>query len=204
MNRVIAINYELRDVDSGTILESNMEHNPLYFITGFNHVIKELEEALLDTKANDEKIITLPKNALGEYDAALVQAYPKEDFAGIELFEGMELTGQGEDGSIARAIVMAIGEDEVMMDFNNPLAGKNLEFSVKVTENRLATEEEIAGQRADTPHSCGCGTGGCGSGHSHGDDHECCGGSGDGCCGGEHHHEEESHGCCGGGHCGSH
>lgn len=200
MNRVIAMHYELKDVDSGDIIESNFNENPLYFITGFNHVIGELEEGVLNLSANEEKVIRLSENAIGQYDASLVQAYPKEDFVGIELFEGMELTGQSEDGNIARAIVKAIGDDEIMMDFNNPLAGKNLEFNIKIVENRVATDEEINAQRVDSPHSCECGVGGCGSHEK--SDHECCGGSGDGCCGGSHH--EKDHECCGGGHCGSH
>lgn len=221
MNRVIAMNYELKDADTGKVIESFLDKDPLYFITGFNHIFRELEDKVKDLKANEEKIIKISgTDAVGEHNPTLVQAFPKEDFAGIELFDGMELMGQAEDGSMTKAIVVGIGDEEVMMDFNHPFAGKNLEFNVKIVENRLATDEEIAAQRADVPHVCGCRSKAdshecCGGGHHHSDEHECCGGKGHHndnheCCGGKGHNHnddgdeccshDDNHECCGGHH----
>lgn len=181
-NRVISMFYEIKDVSSKTILETNFEAEPIIFITGFNQVLSKLEDSVLNVKVNEEiKISLSPSEGFGDYKDENIQALPKEQFAGIELQEGMELFGQAEDGTTTRVIVKAIGEDEVMVDFNHPYAGKELEIKALVSENREATENEIAMQRPDTPHSCGC------KAHKHSDDEQCCNGA---------HHEHGGH-CCG-------
>ncbi|MGH1600476.1 FKBP-type peptidyl-prolyl cis-trans isomerase [Campylobacter majalis] len=183
-NKVITMFYELKDAKSGEILESNMTNGGISFITGHGHIIPKLEEELLKLKAGDRTSITIPAaEACGEYDNQAVQTLPKEQFAGIELREGMELFGQGEDGGSVRVTVKAIGESEVMIDFNHPYAGKDLGFSVEILEIREPSEDEMATGMVGGAHSCGCG----GHGHSHDDEDECCGGA----------HHENGGGCCG-------
>ena len=138
-----------------------------------------------------------------------MQILPKEQFAGIDLAVGMELFGQAEDGATTRVSVKAIGEQDVTIDFNHPFAGKELEFNIKIVENREATADEILTGQPEGAHSCGCGHNHheghecCGGhGHDHAEDHECCGGHGhvDGheCCAGHDHGKD--HECCGGHH----
>lgn len=200
LNQVITMFYELKDSNTGEILESNMTNSGISFITGHGHIIEKLEQELLNLKAGDKKTINIKAaEACGEYDNSAVQTLPKEQFAGIELREGMELFGQGEDGSSVRVTVKAIGEDEVMVDFNHPYAGKDLTFNVEILEIREASEDEKATGMVGGAHSCGCSGGGA---HSHGG---CCGGNGHdhhggGCCGGHHDHEDDEDECCGGEH----
>jgi FKBP-type peptidyl-prolyl cis-trans isomerase SlyD len=40
-------------------------------------------------------------------------------------------------------VIVWVGADEVKLDFNHPLAGRELEFEVKVVGLREATEEEL-------------------------------------------------------------
>ena len=90
-------------------------------------------------------------------------------------------------------IVKSIGEDDVVVDFNHPYAGKDLLFNVEILEVRDASEDEKATGMVAGAHTCGCG----GHGHDHGEGHQCCGGHG-------HHHDdddEHGHGGCG---CGGH
>ncbi|QCD53208.1 FKBP-type peptidyl-prolyl cis-trans isomerase [Campylobacter sp. RM16192] len=211
MNQVISMFYELKDAKTGEILESNMqEGGQISFLTGRGHIIQKLEDEVISLKAGDTKRVVIEAaDACGLYDETALQKLPKEQFAGIELKEGMELFGQGEDGSNVRVTVAKIDENEVTVDFNHPYAGKDLEFNVQITEVREATEDEIATGVVAHAHACGCGSGhghkegGCCGGHGH--DHEeggCCGGGHhhhddeDGCCGGEHHHNDGG-GCCG-------
>lgn len=199
-DQVISMFYELKDAKTGEILESNMQTgSQISFLTGRGHIIPKLEEAVSTLKAGDRKNIVIEASeACGLYDEKALQTLPKEQFAGIELKEGMELFGQGEDGASVRVVVAKIGEDDVTVDFNHPYAGKDLEFNVEVTEIRDATEDEIATGVVAQAHACGCASGGeksggcCGGGgHHHHHDH----GEG-GCCGGAHH-DEDGGGCCG-------
>ncbi|MBQ3674160.1 MAG: peptidylprolyl isomerase [Campylobacter sp.] len=187
-NRVIKMYYELKDAKNGEILESNFNVNPIAFLSGKNQILQKLEDEVLNLGEGESKIIKiLPQDGVGEYDENAVQTLPKEQFAGIDLQIGMELFGEGEDGSVARVIVKEITDESVSVDFNHPYAGKELEFNVKIVENREATEDEILMGAPEGEHSCCCG----GGGHGHGEDHECCGGHGhgeDGGCCGKHNH----------------
>lgn len=189
MSKVIKMFYELKDAKTGELLESNIDGQEIAFVSGKNQVLESLEAGVINLKSGESTIISIPAaQGVGEYDEAALQVLPKEQFAGIELNEGMELFGEGEDGSSVRVIVKAIGENEVTVDFNHPYAGKDLEFNVKVTENRDAdADEELTGVVA-MPHVCGCG------GHRHHHEH-----GGEGCCGGHGHNEDHEDGeCCGG------
>ena len=187
--QVIAMFYELKDAKTGEILESNMQvGQEISFLTGRGHIIEKLEEEVAKLEKGETKVIVIPAaQACGEYDSSAVQMLPKEQFAGIELKEGMELFGQGEHGESVRVIVKSIGEDDVTVDFNHPYAGKDLEFKVQIFDKRDATEDEIATGMVGGAHTCGCG------GHDHDHHH------GEvGCCGGHGHHEHKEGDCCGG------
>lgn len=206
-NQVVSIHYELRNVDNGEILDSNINAAPLSFIVGKGQIIPGLEEKIKELKAGENADIKVAAaDAYGIYDENAVQTLPKEQFAGLELQVGMTLYGQGEHGETVQVIVKNFNDDTVEIDFNHPLAGKDLLFAISILEVREATADEILNGYVGGGHGgCGCGSGGCGS-HEHDEEHECCGthdhghdhehGEG-GCCGGESH----SHG---GGCCGSH
>ena len=187
-DQVITMFYELKDANTGEILESNMqEGGQISFITGHGHIIEKLEEEVSKLKSGDKATINIKAaESCGEYNKDAIQSLPKEQFAGIDLHEGMELFGQNEDGSSVRVIVKEIKDDEVTVDFNHPYAGKDLLFNVEILEVRDATEDEKATGMVAGAHTCGCG------GHDHDHEHECCGGHGHGeggCgCGGHGHH----------------
>ncbi|WP_149710567.1 peptidylprolyl isomerase [Campylobacter concisus] len=194
-DQVITMFYELKDANTGEILESNMqEGGQISFITGHGHIIEKLEEEVSKLKSGERATISVKAaEGCGEYNNEAIQSLPKEQFAGIDLHEGMELFGQNEDGSSVRVIVKEIKDDEVTVDFNHPYAGKDLLFNVEVLEVRDATEDEKATGMVAGAHTCGCG------GHDHEHEHECCGGHGHGH-GRGHGHEDGGCGCGGHGH----
>ena len=108
-------------------------------------------------------VLVNPEDAYGTYNADAKQEVPKDQFAGIDLEIGMTLYGQGEDGGTVQVIVKEIGEENVIIDFNHPLAGKVLMFSVTVNNVRDASAEEamsgVPAENKQEDDGC-CGTGG--------------------------------------------
>jgi len=187
-NQVVSISYELKDVDNGEVIDSNINAAPLSFIVGKGQIIPGLENEIKNLNSGeDAEIKVAAKDAYGEYDDAAVQTLPKEQFAGLELSEGMTLYGQGEDGATVQVIVKSFNDESVEVDFNHPLAGKDLLFAISVTEVRDATADELANGFVGQADGCGCGTG-CSCGTTEDDNHECCGGE---------HHNSDGSGCCG-------
>ncbi len=186
-NSVVSMQYELKDVLTGEVLDSNLGAAPLPFILGKGHIIPGLESEIAKLAEGENAEITVKAvDAYGIYDEEAIQSLPKEQFAGVELTEGMTLYGQGEQGETVQVTVKSFNDDIVEVDFNHPLAGKDLLFSVSITEVREATPDEILSGVVGGAMGggCGCDSGGCGS-HtqtdnscsSHGDSHggSCCG-----------------------------
>jgi FKBP-type peptidyl-prolyl cis-trans isomerase SlyD len=133
---------------------------------GKGQIIPGLENGIKDMNIGDKAdVLVKAADAYGEYNPEATQEVPKEQFAGIELQEGMTLYGQGADGSTVQVVVKSIGEDSVIVDFNHPLAGKDLMFTVTLNNVREATAEEAASgipaenQQAEGDHcggGCGC------------------------------------------------
>lgn len=174
-NKVIGIEYTLKDAKTGEQLDTNVGQAPLEFVSGKGQIIKGLEDKLVNMFANEEAdVLVEPKDGYGEYNEEAVQTLPKEQFAGIELSEGMSLYGQGEHGETIQVVVKSFDDTSVTIDYNHPMAGRTLMFSVAILSLRDATEEEIqsgvVGGFAAMGGGC-CGGGGCGTGHDH-DDHD--------------------------------
>lgn len=140
-------------------------------------------------------VLVQPADAYGEYNAEALQVLPKEQFAGIELVEGMSLYGTGENGETVQVAVKSIAGDDVTIDYNHPMAGKTLMFSVSILDVRAATEEEIQTGVVGGMAAAGgcCGGGSCGTDDSAEHSHEH--GSEGGCCSSEPA-EQSSGGCC--------
>ncbi len=172
INKVISIEYNLVDANTKEQLDSNIGGQPLEFISGKGHIIKGLEDKLVTMSIGDKAEVQVePSQAYGEYKEEAVQKLPKEQFAGIELTEGMSLYGTGENGETVQVIVKSFDGEEVVIDYNHPMAGKSLLFDVEILTERAATEDEISSGMVG-----GAKSGGCGSGEEHGH-----GGGGCGC-----------------------
>jgi len=162
-NCVVAIEYEVKEAGTTEVVDSNKGSEPLEFITGINQVIIGLENALVGMeKGENGDILVKASDAYGELNPEALQTLPVEQFDGVELAEGLVLYGQGEQGETVQVVVKSFTEKEVTIDFNHPLAGKDLMFSVTVIEVRDATADEIsAGMVGGNADEC-CTTGGCG------------------------------------------
>ncbi len=93
-----------------------------------------MELALLGLQAGDEQTLTLtPEQAFGPHDESLVQRMPLSDFpADLRPAVGQIIAFTVPNGEEIAGAVLAIEGDEVEVDFNHPLAGKDVTFRVKV------------------------------------------------------------------------
>ena len=162
-NQIVSIEYEVRDGE--TIVDSNVGGAPLVFMFGKGQIISGLEDGIVNMSVGEKAdVLVQPANAYGELDESATQEVPKDQFAGIDLELGMTLYGQGEDGATVQVTVKEIGEETIVIDFNHPLAGKALMFSVTVNNVRDASAEEAmtgipSENKQEESGSCGTGCG---------------------------------------------
>ena len=162
-NSVVGIEYTLTEAGGSEVLDSNKGGAPLEFVMGKGQIIPGLEKGLVGMNEGDSAdILVKAQEAYGLRDDEAVQKLPKEQFEGIELEKGMQLYGQGQQGETIQVTVVDFDDKEVTVDFNHPLAGKDLMFNVTVVSERDATEQEAATGQVE---SSGCEGGSCGCGH---------------------------------------
>lgn len=123
-------------LDDGTVFDSNVEQeNLLEFEIGGGHVIKGFDDAVIGMKEGEEKQFSIfPADAYGEHDPTLIQKIPREIFPhDAELTPGLLFEAGLPTGEKVPAMITAIEEKIVSVDLNHPLAGKRLNFKIKLS-----------------------------------------------------------------------
>jgi FKBP-type peptidyl-prolyl cis-trans isomerase SlyD len=140
---VVSIAYKL-SVD-GDIIDSTEEGESLVFIQGYGSIIHGLENSLYGLKKGQSRPVRVPaKDAYGEYDLDQIIPISINEFpTELKLEPGLELEMKDKDGDIVYAQIVSVGKSRVKMDFNHPLAGKDLDFDVTIIDLRKATAEEL-------------------------------------------------------------
>jgi len=140
---VVSLEYTLT-VD-GEVVDSTEGIEPISFLQGYENIIPGLERELYGLKIGDTKKVHVPaKDAYGEKDADAVVDVPRKDIPkDIPVKIGTELQVTNEDGELLDAVIVSVTKDMVRLDFNHPLAGKDLDFSIKVVDLRVAEPEEL-------------------------------------------------------------
>ncbi len=123
-------------LDDGVVFDSSVDHgNPLEFEVGGGQVIKGFDDAVLGMKESEEKQFSiLPADAYGEHDPTLVQKVPREVFPqDAELVPGLLFEAGLPTGEKVPATITEVQGEVVTVDLNHPLAGKRLNFKIKVS-----------------------------------------------------------------------
>jgi len=139
--------------DDGTVFDSSETHGkPMKFQVGSGQLIKGFDSSVLGKDVGDEFSIKLqPAEAYGEYQEGMSQKVPRDQFPkGTEPEIGMMLQVMSPDGQAAIATITEVSEEDITLDLNHPMAGKVLNFKIKIIET---------GCEPDAPSECGCGCG---------------------------------------------
>jgi len=150
---VIKVDY-VGTLEDGTVFDSTENDNatPLKFQVGAGQLILGFDQAVVGKEVGDEFNVTLdPKEAYGVRDPMLVQTISRDQLPeGLEPETGMMLGVGDPNGANSLAWITAVDEEFITLDMNHPLAGKVLNFKIKILETGLEPD----------PHdSCGCGCG---------------------------------------------
>ncbi|MFR9649616.1 MAG: peptidylprolyl isomerase [Rikenellaceae bacterium] len=174
-NKMVAVDYTLT-VD-GQIADQSQEGAPLQFVCGTGMLLPKFEAAIMGLGAGESTSFTLEAaDGYGEIAAEAIVDLPKSIFMvdGVVAEDVLQLGNvvpmADSEGNRMMGVIREISEESVKMDFNHPMAGKTLNFEVKVVSVREVTPEDLApkggcscgGDCSDS--NCeggGCGEGGC-------------------------------------------
>lgn len=155
MKRVIGFHYTLTD-KTGTTLDSSIGDEPLYFLEGAQQIIPGLERVIALMNVGDKKKIEVKApEAYGDVNPELVVKVKRTQFPpDAELQVGDQFQVNNDHNSPVFTI-MALDTEEVTVDGNHPMAGKDLFFDVEIVGMRPATQEEMSHGHAHGAHGQG-------------------------------------------------
>ena len=132
----ITFNFSLA-LEDGHIIDSNFESSPARFLLGDGSLLPGFEEVLEGLVAGSEaQFLVPPEKAFGQHNPQNVQLIKRSLFDQGELQPGLVISFQNGDGELP-GVVQSLTEEEVMVDFNHPLAGKSIVFTVKIIDVQL-------------------------------------------------------------------
>lgn len=143
-NKMVQMSYKGTLAD-GSVFSQSDAAKPLEFLVGAGTLIPTLEKAMMGMKVGDKKSITVKAaDAYGEFDKAAVREVPRVQFPkDLELKVGERYQVNGQGGPMV-VTISAMTDTTVTVDFNHPLAGKDLTFEVTIVKIRDATKVELA------------------------------------------------------------
>ena len=130
----VKMNYTMKV--GGDIVESSLNRKPFEFVWGAGAVMPGLEQGVKGLKAGDRKQLTIPpKEGFGEIDPKAVVEIPRTRFPqGDNIKAGMVYSIPSKSGIPLKGIVKEVKGENVLLDFNHPLAGKQLQLDVEILE----------------------------------------------------------------------
>lgn len=132
-NDRVIVHYEGR-LEDGEVFESSADSAPMDFKIGEQQVLPSLERAIIGMEEGQRRTVSiLPEDGYGPHYEELVVTVPRENLSPGELKPGtvvaMNLEREGQTHRLP-AMVVEADEQQVKVDFNHPLAGQELFYTI--------------------------------------------------------------------------
>ena len=121
----------------GTVFDSSYQRNePIEFTLGQKNMIAGFEQAVEGMSEGDTKTAEIPADkAYGEKQDEMILKVPKSDIpANIKPEVGQQLAMQDNNGQQVPVTVTEVSDENITLDANHPLAGKDLIFELELVE----------------------------------------------------------------------
>lgn len=123
----------------GTLIDSNYNHQPATFTVGDGSLLPGFEAALSGYGPDDSVRVRLsPDQAFGAVNPANIQTFPRERFARLlanstdPVIPGTVLAFADGAGNDIPGVVKSIDDELMTVDFNHPLAGREIDFAADI------------------------------------------------------------------------
>ena len=138
--KIFDVTDETKAKQANVYTEGN-KYEPIQVIVGAGHVIKGLDESLLDIEVGETKTFDItPEKGFGKRDSSLLQIMHLKDFKKHGIFPraGLKIEINGH-----WATVRSVSSGRVKLDFNHPLSGKTLLYEITVLKKIADMTDKI-------------------------------------------------------------
>lgn len=129
----VTLHFSLR-LEDGSVVDSTFDRSPAQFTVGDGKLLSGFEKKLYGLQAGQRESFTvLPEDGFGQPNPNNVQTFKRDVFdSELELAEGLVVSFADASQSELPGVVKSVGDDEVVVDFNHPLAGRQIAFEVDI------------------------------------------------------------------------
>ena len=129
----VTLHFQL-SFEEGGVIDSTFEKTPASLVVGDGKLLAGFEQKILGMKAGQRATYTvLPEEGFGQPNPNNIQRFKREQFAeDMALAEGLVISFADASQSELPGVVKSWTADEVIVDFNHPLAGRNILFEVEI------------------------------------------------------------------------
>lgn len=123
-------------LSTGEVIDSNFEGEPVTFTVGDGNMLPGFEAALFGMKQGEEHALVVPpESGFGQHNPENIQLFPRAQFPqDAQLQAGLMISFADAQNNEMPGVVTDIDETTVTVDFNHPLAGRDILFSVKIID----------------------------------------------------------------------
>lgn len=131
-NKKVTLHFTVAMMD-GTVVDSTKSKQPATFTVGDGSFLPGFEAALMGLKAGDKRSVFLQAaQAFGDINPDNVHRMRRSQFQDMELHEGLVISFADKAKAELPGVVKGFDDEAVDIDFNHPLAGRDLNFEVEI------------------------------------------------------------------------
>ncbi|MBU3070678.1 peptidylprolyl isomerase [Aestuariicella sp. G3-2] len=129
----VTLHFALK-LENGDVIDSNFNGKPATFVVGDGNLLPGFERALAGMVAGEKNTFVIkPEDGFGQSNPNNMQVMPRSQFDdSVELVEGLMLSFADAQKAELPGIVAAFDDETVTIDFNHPLAGRDILFEVEI------------------------------------------------------------------------
>src|SRR5699024_10004254 len=129
-------------LESGEEIDSTFGGEPATFVWGDESLPEGFERSLLGLKAGDKRSVFIsPEEGFGEPNPENVLHFKHDEFEpGEELAPGVVMNFTDASKSAIPGVIKEVNDEWVIVDFNHPLAGRDLTFEVEIIDVKRAAQ----------------------------------------------------------------
>ncbi|WP_295514183.1 FKBP-type peptidyl-prolyl cis-trans isomerase [uncultured Pseudomonas sp.] len=128
-------------LQNGDVVDSTFDKAPATFTVGDGNLLPGFEQALFGLEVGAKTSLTIPpERGFGQPNDGNLQTMTRDDFSDMELSPGLLIIFSDAAGGEMPGVVKSFDDEQVVIDFNHPLAGRVLTFDVEI----LAIEPAVS------------------------------------------------------------
>lgn len=138
----VTLHFSLK-LDNGDVVDSNFDAEPASFVVGDGSLLPGFEKAIHGMKPGDKGAFVIkPEDGFGANNPNNRQSIPRDQFpSDVDLVKGLMLSFADAQKAELPGVVYDFDEQNVVVDFNHPLAGRDIVFDVEIINVQAAPAE---------------------------------------------------------------